>query len=200
MVNPFSRCGRWITERKFSPDWSLPDLEPGVIERLNRSLFNVIQAEDGDLDVKNYVEAQWTLLAQALYPSLAPVYPNSGEEVEAAAANKAWSALTRDVLPETGASEPSLKQALERSLELSIQAFTDLLVQIEEMDSEPSLDTYAWETMSESLVCSCFNLVGVPPQFLLETWHCLCYCPPKPRQHTFFASQSYSKHGFANRR
>jgi hypothetical protein len=89
MVNPFSRCGRWITERKFSPDWSLPDLEPGVIERLNRSLFNVIQAEDGDLDVKNYVEAQWTLLAQALYPSLAPVYPNSGEEVEAAAANKA---------------------------------------------------------------------------------------------------------------
>lgn len=178
--------------------------EPGVIERLNRSLFNVIQAEDGDLDVKNYVqallsryvmngrplngyflvccvvEAQWTMLAQALYPSPAPVYPNSGEEAEAAAANKAWSALTRDVLPETGASEPSLKRALERSLELSTQAFTDLLVQIEEMDSEPSLDTYAWETMSESLVCSCFNLVGVPPQFLLETWHCLCYCPPKP--------------------
>jgi len=158
--------------------------EPGVIERLNRSLFNVIQAEDGDIDVKNYVqallsryvmngrplngyflvccvvEAQWTMLAQALYPSQTPVYPKSGEEVEAAAANKAWSALTRDIPPETGASEPGLKKALKMCLELSTQTFTDLLVQIEEMDSEPSLDTYAWETMSESLVRSCFSLVG----------------------------------------
>src|SRR6267378_3362569 len=25
MVSPFSRCGRWITERKFASDWSLPD-------------------------------------------------------------------------------------------------------------------------------------------------------------------------------
>lgn len=94
------------------------------------------------------------MLAQALYPSQALVYPNSGEEVEAAAANKAWSALTRDVASETGASEPCLKSALKKSLELSTQTFTDLLVQIEEMDSEPSLDAYAWETMSESLVRS----------------------------------------------
>lgn len=94
------------------------------------------------------------MLAQALYPSQALVYPNSGEEVEAAAANKAWSALTRDVTPETGASESHLKSALKKSLELSTQTFTDLLVQIEEMDSEPSLDAYAWETMSESLVRS----------------------------------------------
>ncbi|KAI0275884.1 atypical/PIKK/PI4K protein kinase [Russula aff. rugulosa BPL654] len=149
--------------------------EHDVIERLNRSLLDVVQAEDGEVDVKNYIqallsryalsgrplngyfllccveEAQWTMLAQALYPSQAPVYPNSGEEFEAAAANKAWSALTRDVTSETGASEPSLKSALKKSLELSTQAFTDLLVQIEEMDSEPSLDAYAWETMSESL-------------------------------------------------
>jgi phosphatidylinositol 4-kinase len=154
--------------------------EPDVIERLNRSLFNVVQAEDGDLDIKDYiqallsryvmsgrplngyflvccvVEAQWTMLAQALYPSHAPVYPKSGEEAEAAAANKAWSALTRDVTSETGPSDPNLKSALKRSLELSTQTFTDLLVQIEEMDSEPSLDTYAWETMSESLVSSLF--------------------------------------------
>ncbi|KAI0256980.1 atypical/PIKK/PI4K protein kinase [Lactifluus subvellereus] len=148
---------------------------PDVIERLNRSLFNVVQVEDGDLDVKNYiqallsryvlsgrplngyflvccvVEAQWTMLAQALYPLDAPVYPRSGEEAEAAAANKAWSTLTRDITSETGASDPGLKSALKRSLELSMQTFTDLLVQLEEMDSEPSLDTYAWETMSESL-------------------------------------------------
>ena len=92
------------------------------------------------------------MLAQALYPSHAPIYPKTGEEAEAAAANKAWSTLTRDVTSETGASDPSLKNALKRSLELSMQTFTDFLVQIEEMDCEPSLDTYAWETMSESLV------------------------------------------------
>ncbi|KAH9981001.1 hypothetical protein BGW80DRAFT_1501409 [Lactifluus volemus] len=134
-----------------------------------------MQVEDEDPDVKNYiqalltryvlngrplngyflvccvVEAQWTMLAQALYPSDAPVYPRSGEEVEAAAANKAWTTLTRDVTSETGASVPGLKNALKKSLELSMQTFTDLLVQLEEMDTEPSLDAYAWETMSESL-------------------------------------------------
>ena len=148
---------------------------PDVIEHLNRSLASDIQAENCDPDIKNYiqvllsryissgrplngyffvccvVEAQWTMQAQALYPSHAPIYPKTGE-AEAAAANKAWSTLTRDVTSETGASDPSLKNALKRSLELSMQTFTDFLVQIEEMDCEPSLDTYAWETMSESLV------------------------------------------------
>ncbi|KAI0273304.1 atypical/PIKK/PI4K protein kinase [Gloeopeniophorella convolvens] len=148
---------------------------PDVIERLNRSLVDAIQAEDGDLDVKNYiqatlsryvscgrplngyflvccvVEAQWTMLAQTLYPSHIPIYPVTGEEAEAAAANKAWSTLMREVALEGGALAPALQNAVKKSLELSMQTFTDLLVQIEEMDSEPSLDTYAWETMSESL-------------------------------------------------
>ncbi len=174
--------------------------EHDVIERLNRSLLNVVQAEDGEVDVKNYIqallsryalsgrplngyfllccveEAQWTMLAQALYPSQAPVYPNSGEEFEAAAANKAWSALTRDVTSETSASEPYLKSALKKSLELSTQAFTDLLVQIEEMDSEPSLDAYAWETMSESLVRSSLSFGQYCISFLLENGHRLCCC------------------------
>jgi phosphatidylinositol 4-kinase len=174
--------------------------EHDVIERLNRSLLDVVQAEDGEVDVKNYIqallsryalsgrplngyfllccveEAQWTMLAQALYPSQAPVYPNSGEEFEAAAANKAWSALTRDVTSETGASEPSLKSALKKSLELSTQAFTDLLVQIEEMDSEPSLDAYAWETMSESLVRSSLSFRQYCISLLLENGHGLCCC------------------------
>jgi len=104
------------------------------------------------------------MLAQALYPSQEPVYAKFGEEAEAAAANKAWSALTRDVAPEIRASEPSLKSALKKSLELSTQTFTALLVQIGEMDSEPSLDTYAWETMSECLVRFGFNLVDAIPQ------------------------------------
>jgi phosphatidylinositol 4-kinase A len=116
------------------------------------------------------------MLAQALYPSQAPIYPNSGEEFEAAAANKAWSALTRDVASEIGASEPYLKNALKKSLELSTQAFTDLLVQIEEMDSEPSLDAYAWETMSESLVRSSLSFGRYCISFLLENGHRLCCC------------------------
>ncbi len=159
---------------------------PDVIERLNRSLASDIQDENGDPDTKNYiqvllsryisvgrplngyflvccvVEAQWTMLAQALYPSHAPIYPKTGEEAEAVAANKAWSSLTRDVTSETGASDSSLKNALKKSLELSMQTFTDLLVQIEEMESEPSLDTYAWETMSECLV-SLGSLVSLIP-------------------------------------
>jgi phosphatidylinositol 4-kinase A len=172
---------------------------PDVIERLNRSLLDVMQVEVEDPDVKNYiqalltryvlngrplngyflvccvVEAQWTMLAQALYPSDAPVYPRSGEEVEAAAANKAWSTLTRDVTSETGASVPGLKSALKKSLELSMQTFTDLLVQLEEMDTEPSLDAYAWETMSESLV-SHTSTWSTPHQFPLETWYGLRCC------------------------
>jgi len=178
--------------------------EPDVIERLNRCLFNVIQDEDSDPDSKSYiqallsryvlsgrplngyflvccvVEAQWTMLAQALYPSHAQVYPKPGEEVEAAAANKAWSALTRDVTSETGAPEPSLKSALKTSLELSTQTFTDFLVQLGEMDSEPSLNTYAWETMSECLVSPSFGSIDPTLQRLLETWHRLCCCSSKP--------------------
>jgi phosphatidylinositol 4-kinase len=120
------------------------------------------------------------MLAQALYPSQAPVYAKFGEEAEAAAANKAWSALTRDVTPEIRASEPSLKNALEKCLELSTQTFTALLVQIGEMDSEPSLDTYAWETMSESLVRSVSTWSLKYLKFLIETWHGLCCCSPRP--------------------
>jgi hypothetical protein len=139
------------------------------------------------------------MLAQALYPSDAPIYPKTGEEAEAAAANKAWSTLTRDVTSETGASDPSLKNALKKSLELSMQTFTDLLVQIEEMDSEPSLDTYAWETMSESLVSFSPLARSIPHnKLLLETWDCLCCRAPWPGQQSLFAPQGYYQHRLSN--
>jgi phosphatidylinositol 4-kinase len=46
------------------------------------------------------------------------------------------------------------KIILKDTIQYVLKCFLDLLVQIEEMDSQPSLDTYAWETMSESLVRS----------------------------------------------
>ncbi|KAI0046132.1 atypical/PIKK/PI4K protein kinase [Auriscalpium vulgare] len=147
---------------------------PDLIERLNRLLVDVLQSEE-DPDVTHYIqtlvsryvargrplngyflvccviEAQWTVLAQALYPSEVPSTPDKIEEPEAAAANKAWSALTWQAVPDPSCSDPKHHQSLKKLLDLSMQSFTDLLVQIEEMDSEPSLDTYAWETMSECL-------------------------------------------------
>jgi hypothetical protein len=49
--------------------------------------------------------------------------------------------------------DKKIQNALKVAVEYGMKCFGDLFVQIQEMDSEPSLDTYAWETMSESLVC-----------------------------------------------
>ncbi|KZP21149.1 hypothetical protein FIBSPDRAFT_788486 [Athelia psychrophila] len=107
------------------------------------------------------IEMQWTVLAQALVrPS--PSGDNvlaQGEIVEADAANKAWLALMHSATLDLDvAADEKTRETLNTMLRYSMQCFTDLLCQIEEMDSEPTLDTYAWETMSESLklasVCS----------------------------------------------
>ncbi|KAI0032206.1 hypothetical protein K488DRAFT_50373 [Vararia minispora EC-137] len=47
-----------------------------------------------------------------------------------------------------------MRSALEETIKISNQVFTDLLVQLEQLEQEPSFDTYAWETMSESLASS----------------------------------------------
>jgi phosphatidylinositol 4-kinase len=52
------------------------------------------------------------------------------------------------------------EHTLRETVTYAMQCFTDLLTQLEEMDSEPSVDTYAWETMSESLVSD--NPLGLP--------------------------------------
>jgi len=98
------------------------------------------------------IEIQWTILAQVLVPPVQQV-PGSGDQQqrEAMAANSAWLSLMR---------EPALKlqlssgaaDALRATIEAANTCFTDLLLQLEEMD-EPPDETYAWETMSESLVC-----------------------------------------------
>ena len=165
--------------------WALPQWEaltthlkvlcsPGIIDRLNRLLLDIIQLENADADTLSYVqtlvaryvaqgrplsgyfmvccvlETEWTILAQALAPPLAIRSP----VIEAAAANKAWLSLTRNAAVELNIEGDRTKFLLRDTIRDTMKCFSDLLVQIEQMDSEPSLDTYAWETMSESLVRS----------------------------------------------
>ncbi|KAF8798204.1 hypothetical protein BYT27DRAFT_7178838 [Phlegmacium glaucopus] len=144
---------------------------PGIIDRLNRLLVDIVQQEVADADTLRYVqtlvaryvaqgrplsgyfmvccvlETEWTILAQALAVPLATRSP----VVEAAAANKAWLSLTRNSALELDIEDDRTKIILKDTIQYAMKCFSDLLVQIEEMDSEPSLDTYAWETMSESL-------------------------------------------------
>lgn len=153
---------------------------PDVIEHLNRSLVDVFQSEDDDdIDTHHYIqtlisryvsrgrplngyflvccviEAQWTILSQTLCPPGPTPRSTGSAPVEAAAANEAWSALTRHTADESTVVDSAVQVSLKATLDLAMQCFSELLVQIEEMESEPSLDTYAWETMSESLVGSC---------------------------------------------
>ena len=146
----------------------------GIIDRLNRLILDIVQLENTDADTLGYVqtlvaryeaqgrpltgyfmvccvlETEWTILAQALAPPPAKRSP----VIEAAAANKAWLSLTRNAALELNIEGDRTKILLRDTIRDTMKCFSDLLVQIEQMDSEPSLDTYAWETMSESLVRS----------------------------------------------
>ncbi|KAJ7632956.1 hypothetical protein FB45DRAFT_913996 [Roridomyces roridus] len=150
-----------------------------VVERLNHLLVDIIQKESADADtirfvqtfVSRYVsrgrplsghfivccaiETNWTVVAQTLAP---PETAKSGPVNEAAAANKAWNSLMRARASGQEIKDKGIKDALKLTVEYSMKCFGDLFVQIQEMDSEPPLDTYAWETMSESLklasICS----------------------------------------------
>ncbi|KAJ3513745.1 hypothetical protein NLJ89_g2774 [Agrocybe chaxingu] len=141
------------------------------IERLNHLLVDILQKENADADTLRYVqtfitryvnqgrplsgyfmvccvlETEWTVLAQALAPPISARSPL----VEAAAANKAWLSLTRNAALELDVENENTKAVLKKTISYAMQCFTDLLSQIEEMDREPPIDTYAWETLSESL-------------------------------------------------
>lgn len=167
---------------------------PGIIDRLNRLFLDIVQQEVTDADTLRYVqtlvaryvaqgrpltgyfmvccvlETEWTILAQALAPPLATRSP----VVEAAAANKAWLSLTRNSAVELDIEDDRTKNILKDTIRYAMKCFSDLLVQIEEMDSEPSLDTYAWETMSESLVRSHFTVYHSHSQFLNQKLASIC--------------------------
>ena len=68
----------------------------------------------------------------------------------AAAANHVWASLLRAPVLTAAKTDKNFATALEASK----ACFTDLLLQIEQMDDIPSQDPYASETMSESLVSS----------------------------------------------
>ena len=57
------------------------------------------------------------------------------------------------------------------------------------MGSEPSLDAYAWETMSENLVRSGLSFGQCYTSTSARTWRRLRCCPPRFRQQSFFVPQ-----------
>lgn len=148
-----------------------------VVDRLNRLLLEVLPSEEEDIDEVNFIstfvsryisrgrplngyftvccvtEASWTILAQALGHSHVSAHPMSPPATEAAAANKAWQMLSRNSTRDAVFSEPKYRAQLRTTLDNAMQSFTDLLEQVERSDFEPSEDSYAWETMSETLVC-----------------------------------------------
>lgn len=98
------------------------------------------------------MELQWTVLAQALVAVSVEGVQYRVPLKEAAAANKAWLSLMKRSAKQVPMEEGATKNTLNSTIQGSLQCFKDLLVQIQDMDIEPPIDTYAWETMSESLV------------------------------------------------
>lgn len=152
---------------------------PFIIDRLNHLAIDILQKENADANtfrhvqtiVSRYVaqgrplsgyfvvccvlETDWTVLAQALAPPMSTRSP----VVEAAAANKAWLSLTRNAARELEIEDQDIKDLLKLTIKYAMQCFMDLLTQIEEMEVEPAVDTYAWETMSESLVSNMLSFL-----------------------------------------
>jgi phosphatidylinositol 4-kinase A len=157
-----------------------------TIDRLNRLLVDILQNEDSDEETARFIqiflaryvnrgrplsgyfivccvlETQWTVLAQVLAPPQQHPARYGREIVEAAAANKAWLSLMRNSALNLGEIDEKTKKTLREATDYAMHCFTDLLVQIQEMESEPSLDTYAWETMAESLVCHEGSFGSIP--------------------------------------
>lgn len=97
------------------------------------------------------MEMQWTALAQALVP-VSDGTKSGGLVREAAAANRAWLSLMKRASKRLVVDADTAK-ALGSTVKGALQCFNDLFHQMKDMETEPSMDTYAWETMSESLVC-----------------------------------------------
>ncbi|KAI0075272.1 hypothetical protein K474DRAFT_1676500 [Panus rudis PR-1116 ss-1] len=159
---------------------------PSAVERLNRLLIDVLNASVEDPEKLHFIqtllaryisrgrplsgyfivccvtEAQWTTLAQALTPSdLDEEYPDF---VEAAAANRAWQSLLNHSVKEydaPGSDDDKYRSIVRLTIDNATKCLSNLLVQIEQMDTEPSEDSYAWETMSESLKLSAICSVAL---------------------------------------
>lgn len=135
--------------------------------------------------VCSLTEIQWVVLGQVLASPVASSTSSTSEETnaqaslseihayqrnledDAAAANDAWANLVNgpanvEFNSEEGGNavkDPelwSIQKTLRSTLDHAMETFEDLLVQLDEMDVEPSMETYAYETMAENLVCRHF--------------------------------------------
>lgn len=147
-----------------------------TIERLNRLLVDVLQHCADDAERLRYIrtllsryvskgrpltgyftvccviEAQWTVLAQLFNNSEVKESQSYNLPQEAEAADQAWLTVLKASLPlEELQLDQVAKNALKAAIQHAMQCFSELLIQIEEMEAEPEVDTYAWETLSESL-------------------------------------------------
>ena len=103
------------------------------------------------------MEIEWTVLAQSLQTTQECT---DQIEEEAAAANAAWSALSSKKVTSPPQVKKDIGEGLRQSINVAMQCFTDLLAQMESLETEPSSDTYAWETMAESIVSYGMPLYG----------------------------------------
>ena len=95
------------------------------------------------------IEVQWTVLTQALIPL--ELGAEGVQLSEVAAANHAWVSLFRSSVATIAKTNECFAAALKASKDLSMECFTDLLVEIEERETAPSQDAYASENMSREL-------------------------------------------------
>lgn len=199
-----SRCFTWsLSQWQMLADQLKYMCSPDMVDHLNHLITDLVESDDSDEGTLQFVqtflaryisrgrplsgyfivccviETLWTVLAQVLAPPPADIVPGVSE---AAAANKAWNSLMRQAAMELDIADQKTVSALNNVTNYAMQCFTDLLVQIEEMDQEPSLDTYAWETMSESLVRFDLALYLHQPFTLsLETGLCMLNCTSQTR-------------------
>lgn len=103
------------------------------------------------------MEIEWTVLAQNLQTTQVSTV-QVGEE--AAAANAAWGALASKKVASPPQVRRDIGEGLRKSIDVAMQCFTDLLTQMESLETEPSSDTYAWETMAESIVSYGMSPIG----------------------------------------
>jgi phosphatidylinositol 4-kinase len=116
----------------------------------------------GYFAVCSVIEIQWTILAQVLAPppqqppvasTSTGILPSS-QNMEAQASNIAWTTLMSKSCgaPDPTKFTPHIMATIRRALDAAAQCFADLLEQLEDL-GEVDPEMYAFETMSQSLVC-----------------------------------------------
>ena len=154
----------------------------------------------GYFAVCGVIEIQWTILAQVLAPPLQqpPVASTStgilpsSQNMEAQASNIAWTTLMSKPCgaPDPTRFTPYIMGTIRRALDAAAQCFADLLDQVEDF-GEVDPEMYAFETMSQSLVCRPLNLVVAVIELVAEIGHRLHACPQRGRRSLVRPSEAH---------